>query len=350
MKLFGIFGKKPELESSTKETVKAAPFPAPQNENEKKPQPMTGKKEASKPTIIIAEKNYDDRATRIIIPNDVLDLGNGNPFFNYYDLSQIIVSPDHPSYAVIDGILYEKKTRKLICCPRHHIMTECRIPNGITSIGDSAFACCSGIYSVIIPDSVSSIGKKAFDACNNLNRIELGNGVQFIDDGVFHYTSLKSITLPNSVCKLGFHPFTGNNSLTEIVTASDHPYYKTENGVLYEKATNKLVFYPCALTAQKFQIPEGIKAIGDYAFYTNKHLTAITLPDSIESIGVCAFNSCKSLTSISIPARVNDIGGNAFSSFSPLTITVVHGSYAEQYCEQNNLSYTYNGANNWLLG
>ena len=38
------------------------------------------------------------------------------------------------------------------------------IPDGVTSIGDGAFKCCTSLISIIIPNSVTSIGNGAFSA------------------------------------------------------------------------------------------------------------------------------------------------------------------------------------------
>ena len=42
------------------------------------------------------------------------------------------------------------------------------IPDGVTGIGDSAFAYCRDITNIMIPDSVTSIGERAFQNCSNL--------------------------------------------------------------------------------------------------------------------------------------------------------------------------------------
>ena len=47
-------------------------------------------------------------------------------------------------------------------------------------------------------------------------------------------------------------------------------------------------------------IPEGITAIGNYAFSYCTNLTGITIPDSVTSIDYCAFLGCTSLTSVYI--------------------------------------------------
>jgi hypothetical protein len=45
------------------------------------------------------------------------------------------------------------------------------IPNGVTVIGNSAFAFCSGLTSVSIPAGVTSIGEKAFQGCSSLRSV-----------------------------------------------------------------------------------------------------------------------------------------------------------------------------------
>lgn len=42
------------------------------------------------------------------------------------------------------------------------------IPKSVTSIGDGAFAGCTGLTSISIQDGVTSIGKDAFAGCSNL--------------------------------------------------------------------------------------------------------------------------------------------------------------------------------------
>ena len=79
------------------------------------------------------------------------------------------------------------------------------IKKGITSIGRSAFYCCSSLNSIEIPNSVTSIGIFAFADCRSLNSIEI----------------------PNSVTSIGERAFEGCNSLTDV--------YYTGNKTQWEK-------------------------------------------------------------------------------------------------------------------
>ncbi len=47
-------------------------------------------------------------------------------------------------------------------------ITELVIPDGVTSIGNYAFFCCTGLTSVVIDDSVRIIGEGAFESCAEL--------------------------------------------------------------------------------------------------------------------------------------------------------------------------------------
>ena len=63
------------------------------------------------------------------------------------------------------------------------------IPNSVTSIGDWAFAYCSGLTSVTIPNSVTSIGYYAFGYCSGLTSVTIGDSVTSIGYYAFYYCS-----------------------------------------------------------------------------------------------------------------------------------------------------------------
>ena len=73
----------------------------------------------------------------------------------------------------------------------------------------------------------------------------------------------------------------------------------------------------------EYPIPDGVSAIGAFAFYNCSLLTSITIPDSVTNIGDSAFSWCISLTSIIIPDSVTSIGDSAFSwCISLMSITI----------------------------
>ena len=228
--------------------------------------------------------------TSITIPDSVASVG-ANPFLGCEALTKIMVSPEHPALAVIDGILFSKADKRLVCYPKAFTETAYAIPQGITRIGDRAFYNCIGLTSITIPDSVTSIGNNAFSSCNRLT----------------------SIMIPDSVTSIGTGAFTDCISLTSIT------------------------------------IPDSVTSIGSGSFYSCSSLTSITIPNSVTAIGDFAFSGCTSLACLTLPDSVTSIGTDAFSGCSRLrTITVSRGSYAAQYCKENCLPYTYPDSLDWL--
>ena len=152
----------------------------------------------------------------VIIPDSVTSMGV-NPFIRCDDLTRIIVSPDHPVFATIDGVLFNKSEKKLVYYPLAFAQTSYDIPDGITSIGDNAFSSCYRLTSVIIPDGVTSIGNSAFSYCKSLASIIIPDGVTSIGDYAFHDCyRLTSIIIPDGVTSSGDSAFQGCSSLTSV--------------------------------------------------------------------------------------------------------------------------------------
>lgn len=171
-------------------------------------------------------------------------------------------------------------------------ITEVKIENGVTSIGEYAFYSCRGLTRIAISSQVTSIGESAFASCENLTNVNLSNGLQSIGQSAFFQCKkLTSITIPNSV--------------TVIETAA---------------------FSETGLT--NIQIPNSVNSIGNSAF-SKTNLTSIIIPGSINSISRGMFEGCSNLTSVSIPISVMSILANAFQNCNSLTSITYAGSEAE---------------------
>ena len=217
------------------------------------------------------------------------------------------------------------------------------INDGVTSIGSEAFYYCTSLTQITIPESVTSIGSFAFYGCKSLTQITIPEGVTYINSHTFYYCtslaqitipesmtfigncafygckSLPQITIPESVTYISKNAFYGCTSLTGIVVEEANPNYSSLDGVLYNKDKTTLICYPAGKTEASFDIPEGVTAIGSYAFYSCESLTEITIPESVTIIGSEAFRCCRSLTQITIPEGVTSIGSLAFCGCESLT-------------------------------
>ena len=197
-------------------------------------------------------------------------------------------------------------------------LTSITIPNSVTSIGSYAFSGCSGLTSVTIPNSVTSIGNSAFEDCSGLTSITIPTGVTSIGGGAFRGCSgLTSVTIPNSVTSIGGGAFEDCSGLTSINVASGNTHYSSIDGVLYNYVQDTLMQCPGAKTS--VTIPNRVTSIGVSAFSYCSGLTSVSIPNSVTSIGDAAFYNCSGLTSVTIPNSVTSIGDFAFSGCSGLT-------------------------------
>ena len=251
-----------------------------------------------------------------------------------------LLSSSIPSLAYdckVDGIYYdlnnEDKTASVTNTTNNKYVGNIIIPESITysgttysvtSVGNGAFAYCSGLSSVTIGNSVTSIGKHAFADCSRLTSVTIPNSVTSIGYGAFHGCSgLTSVIIPNSVTSIGDDVFNGCSGLTSVTVDKNNGTYDSRNNcnAIIETSTNNLIV-GCKNTI----IPNSVTSIGRNAFYGCSGLTSVAIPYSVTSIGGGAFCDCSGLTSVTIPNSVTYIGGYAFSGCSGLTSVTISNS------------------------
>ena len=102
--------------------------------------------------------------------------------FTGENLERIEVDENNPVFSDIDGVLFDKEKKTLICKPgRGSGIYE--IPSGTRAIADYAFEWCAYYLEFIIPEGVEMIGDYAFRSCHGLQRLVFPEGLREIGYG-----------------------------------------------------------------------------------------------------------------------------------------------------------------------
>lgn len=258
--------------------------------------------------VSIEEYAFDEchELESIYIPKSVTTIEKNA--FSFCGLSTIVVDKGNPVYDSRDNCNAVIQTRS------NTLVLGCAgtvIPTSVKKIGDDAFRT-SRLASIVIPEGVTSIGQSAFAFNSYLSSVSIPKSIKAIASDAFYYCP----------------------QLTSIEVDEDNEVYDSRNGcnAIIETATNTLI-KGCRLTV----IPDGVTMIGDNAFYSSG-LTTVVIPGSVSEIGYNAFSNCN-LASVTIPIGVKIIGERAFSGNTitsiiiPESVTEI-GKEAFAYCRE----------------
>ena len=259
-------------------------------------------------TIARHSLNDVDQLKKVSIPSTVEKLDeamfDGDP-----NLEEIIVSDDNPNYSSLDGILFDKNQKELICYPAGKKDDMYRVPDGVEKIGKYSFEDTTLSY-VIFPESVSIIDYNVFSESSVENVDVEGFGYWLDEDKDYKYVGTdffenseeNAIFLHDSddayikktVAGLYTYDYELLISYDELV--SKYGYDMSEND-----SHNKLSdFLPNDILeeAEVFIMPSSEKIIGEYAFGSDLNFTTIILPISLQIIGISGFGGMNTLNKV----------------------------------------------------
>ncbi|MBR5958271.1 MAG: leucine-rich repeat domain-containing protein [Salinivirgaceae bacterium] len=165
----------------------------------------------------------------------------------------------------------------------------------VTEISNKVFYNSKGLTSVTIPTSINSIGSDAFAGCDNLTSVTINSEAQINDAGIY----LKKGQLWYYVL---------DKSTVSVVSDGNQNY--AGDIVIPSKITAGNTF--------------SVIGIGGYAFAECIDLKSVTIPNTIKTIGENAFRSCIHLTAIYCQAKSEPFGWNA--NWNPNKYKVVWGA------------------------
>ena len=174
----------------------------------------------------------------------------------YYNLSpktktaEVTSSPKHysgeltiPGIIAYDGVKYRVTGIGTKAFVSNFGLTSVHLPEGLATIGESAFAYCR-IDSIIVPNSIDSIGDFAFAYCPNLRKAVLGKNLTTLGNGVFvSCENLVDAVVPDRVVSLGVGVF---NQCKKLLSATLGQRVETIGAQCFANCVSLRYFYSYA--------------------------------------------------------------------------------------------------------
>lgn len=291
----------------------------------------------------IAFANTDD-LQYINIPANVTFIQHNNPFGGCFKLKDIRVDSPHflvendcfysSDHRVLYASLFRGNDDKVEVHPNTKIVSgnafwrrnikEIVLPEGLSMVGNAAFAHCEELKYISIPNSVVEMGKKTckngmFEGCTKLEEVVLPQGITYIGDRFFwECGSLKSVDIPTGVREIGACAFARCSQLESIVIPSTvEVIHRSAFSLCYSVRS---IYMPDSVVVLGGDGPDKNPPLFSFVglFYRLRKLEDVRLPSKLDKIRERDFLGCRKLAKIDIPDAVTEIERSAFSGCDSL--------------------------------
>ena len=169
----------------------------------------------------------------------------------------------------------------------------------------------------------TTIGRIKVD-CNSTNLLMNNVTAGALATAIGNRTNLTSITVTSGTLN--------ETDWAAVRKNSAALRYLDLKGATYEGTDKDNLNWDSGVLLLTVQLPQGITALGEYAFNGCTSLTSIDLPEGLTSIGDYAFQSCTSLTTVTCQATgVPNLGAEAFNDCSKLANIYVPAGSVDDY-------------------
>ena len=212
-------------------------------------------------------------------------------------------------------------------------ITTVVLSDGITKVGNYAFAFCESLSRIVFSSDIQSIGDYAFYWCWSLYELVIPEGVTELGNHIVQSCGVETVYFPSTLKKVGeWDGFYG--WFNDLYVPSMEDWCEIEfadgYGMFFSNRGDHRLHIGGELVTD-IVIPYGVTKIGDNQFKYYPYMTSIVLPNSVEYIGSNAFQGGDQgssyfyggVSEIVLPASVEMVCADAFKCLDDVSKIVV---------------------------